>query len=483
MTVDNNKNELDNFTEDAPAEEVASWSSSDEALEESDIDEGEVEFFSLPESKPKAKKGSKRFSKDDTDDSSKEISAELSEDEELDLALKAEIEGEISASNEEVGLEVSDKDAPVSVEIDWGSEAEDNLNDIELSEQELVVGDDFEADMLLIDAHDELEKELNERKLEGEVSEESVEADSDDSDAPVLSLETQSEEDLESKDDAETEAAQINGATTNQELSLTSKVEAIIFAAPRPLKVGEVLEILGEESTSKDVSDAISELVSFYKNRQGGFTLEAVRGGYQFQSSLGASTYMQRMFSSRPRPISRAAQETLAIIAYRQPVTRADIEFIRGVDAGSIVKNLLDRGLIKAVGRKEDAGRPILFGTTDEFLQIYGLQDLSELPPLESFQPSNDLVKAGMDLIEDQDKPVHEGDFVGDHDAQAAEAAEMSEINDTEPAENAGNSVDSMVDGASLYEVEQNSDMTEELETELALDGVEQSESYDQTEN
>jgi len=216
---------------------------------------------------------------------------------------------------------------------------------------------------------------------------------------------------------------------------------------PAQLKVGEVLEILGEEATSKDVSDCISELVVFHKNRAGGFILEAVRGGYQFQSVLGASGYMQRMFSSRPRPISRAAQETLAIIAYRQPVTRADIEFIRGVDAGSIVKNLLDRGLIRAVGRKEDAGRPILFGTTEEFLMIYGLQDLDELPPLESFQPSSDTVKAGMDLIDEKDKPVFDGDFIGDHD-KLPEDVQVDEEN-IKPADG----LDSGIRGASQYEL------------------------------
>ncbi|MEI8024740.1 MAG: SMC-Scp complex subunit ScpB [Pseudomonadota bacterium] len=205
-------------------------------------------------------------------------------------------------------------------------------------------------------------------------------------------------------------------------LDLASIVEAILFASPKPLKVGDILEILADESvTSKEVSEVISSLVRFYRARKGGFKLENVRHGYQFQTDPAAGEVMERMFSSRPRPISRAAQETLAIIAYRQPVTRADIEFIRGVDAGSIMKNLLDRNLIKCVGRKEDSGRPMLFGTTDEFLQVYALHSLAELPPLEAFQPSHEIMKNALEAIEKGDETEGPADFVGNYDEQMEE--------------------------------------------------------------
>lgn len=184
----------------------------------------------------------------------------------------------------------------------------------------------------------------------------------------------------------------------SEELSFLAKIEAIIFAAPTPIKLTEIVEILQDEAIiTKDVMDAIDQLIRFYDERGGGFRLEHVKGcGFQFQTVKAASGVMERMFSNRPRPLSRAAQETLAIIAYRQPVTRTDIEFIRGVDAGSILKNLLERGLIQCVGRREVAGRPMMFGTTDEFLRVYQLRSLDDLPPLEAFQPSNDVVKSAL---------------------------------------------------------------------------------------
>lgn len=210
-------------------------------------------------------------------------------------------------------------------------------------------------------------------------------------------------------------------------LDLSATVEAILFASSKPLKVGDILEVLGDETvTTKEVSEVISSLVRFYKSRKGGFRLENIRGGYQFQTVPEAGHVMEKIFSSRPRPISRAAQETLAIIAYRQPVTRADIEFIRGVDAGSIMKNLLDRNLIRCVGRREDSGRPMLFGTTDEFLTVYNLNTLADLPPLEAFQPSHEIIKNALQVIDDGDKMNGPNDFVGNYDDQAQVAYDPS---------------------------------------------------------
>jgi segregation and condensation protein B len=125
---------------------------------------------------------------------------------------------------------------------------------------------------------------------------------------------------------------------------------------------------------------------------------------------------MERMFASRPRPISRAALETLAIIAYRQPVTRAEVEFIRGVDAGSIFKTLLERDLIKCTGRKEIVGRPMLFGTTDNFLTVFNLSSIKDLPPLESFQPSREMVQGAMEKLEgQQDELVDVEEYIADN--------------------------------------------------------------------
>ena len=189
-------------------------------------------------------------------------------------------------------------------------------------------------------------------------------------------------------------------------LSMKQKIEAILFAAPHPMKTSEIAEVLMEEAPkARALRQIIEEIQSDYEELERGFHLIKVGETYQFRTKLAAAPLMERMFSSRPRPLSRAAQETLAIIAYRQPVTRADIEFIRGVDAGSIIKNLLERDLIHCVGRREISGRPMLFGTTDEFLAIYQLSKIEDLPPLASFQPNYDTREtlAALNLDEEVD--------------------------------------------------------------------------------
>ncbi len=200
-------------------------------------------------------------------------------------------------------------------------------------------------------------------------------------------------------------------------LDLKGKVEAVVFASAKPIKSSEILDILqplDESIRVKEIDKALTSLDREYQERSGGFKLVNLKGvGYQFQTCAAAAPIMERLFSSRPRPLSRAALETLSVIAYRQPVTRADIEFIRGVDAGSIIKNLLDRELIACVGRKEDSGRPMLFGTTKEFLKVFSLNTLSDLPPLAAFQPSAEVVGDALKKMNGEEEVDVEG-FVGD---------------------------------------------------------------------
>ena len=196
-----------------------------------------------------------------------------------------------------------------------------------------------------------------------------------------------------------------------QEMRLEAKIETLIFAANKPLKTAEITELLVDPTvTEDDVQRSLDDLIEFYDARNGGFRLHYLkRLGYQFQTADSAALMMERMFASRPRPISRAALETLAIIAYRQPVTRAEVEFIRGVDAGSIFKTLLERGLIKCTGRKEIIGRPMLFGTSDEFLKVFNLSSIKDLPPLEAFQPSREVMQGAMERLSDN---AESGDLV-----------------------------------------------------------------------
>jgi len=202
----------------------------------------------------------------------------------------------------------------------------------------------------------------------------------------------------------------------HENLSLKAQVEAAVFAAAKPLKSADLIELVSHSIGLKEMDAILESLQAEYAERDGGFNLEYVKGlGFQFQSAAAAGPLMERLFASRPRPLSRAALETLSIIAYRQPCTRAAIEFVRSVDAGSIIKNLMDRDLIRCVGRKEDAGRPMLFGTTDEFLQVFGLSSLQELPTLQSFQAESDTVREAMKELESIDE-VDVEDFIGDED-------------------------------------------------------------------
>lgn len=207
----------------------------------------------------------------------------------------------------------------------------------------------------------------------------------------------------------------------DEAINLEAQVESIIFASPKPIMVSEIAEYLadddGIEPNHSLIDNHIQQLQRLYKERNGGFRLEYDKGaGFQFRTVPAAAPLMERMFSQRQRPLSRAAHETLAIIAYRQPCTRADVEFIRGVDAGSIIKNLLERDLVSCVGRKEDSGRPMLFGTTSEFLRVFRVQSLNDLPPLSAFQPRSEEMIAAFQKIEDGDEAIEIEGFIGDED-------------------------------------------------------------------
>lgn len=245
------------------------------------------------------------------------------------------------------------------------------------------------------------------------------------------------------------------GLPLGEGLSLPAKIEAVIFASQRPLKTLEIFDLVKCEGlvedepavveapvaefesatpqlTIKDIQDGLDELVDYYRDRAGGFTLRYAKGlGYQFQTVPAAAKILERQFAQRPRPISRAALETLSIIAYRQPCTRAEVEYIRGVDAGSIIKNLLERDLIACVGRKEIAGRPMLFGTTAEFLKVFQLSNVKDLPSLESFQPSHEALQKALEKLEQGEQPVDVEDYIG----ESPEKLQIDEDHDANPVE------------------------------------------------
>jgi segregation and condensation protein B len=162
---------------------------------------------------------------------------------------------------------------------------------------------------------------------------------------------------------------------------LRSIVEGLVFAHHEPLNVDTLAQIL-QGVAPETLRSLLDELEEEYRQRNSGFVLTKVGGGYQFRSLPQIAPWILRLKSIKPSRLSRAALETLAIIAYNQPVTRHEIEQVRGVESAGTLKHLVERELITVMGRKEIAGRPLLYGTTRRFLEVFGLTDLASLPPL-----------------------------------------------------------------------------------------------------
>ena len=165
--------------------------------------------------------------------------------------------------------------------------------------------------------------------------------------------------------------------------NLKQLVEAFIFAADGPLSLDRLCALL--EQPRGLVRPVVEELMQEYQRSARGFRIFEIAGGYQFRTLPDFAPYLRRMAKERSVKFSQAALETLAIIAYRQPVTRAEIEYLRGVDSGGIVKSLLERNLLRILGKKDVPGRPLLYGTSRQFLEFFGLRDLNDLPTLKEF--------------------------------------------------------------------------------------------------
>jgi len=164
---------------------------------------------------------------------------------------------------------------------------------------------------------------------------------------------------------------------------LKQQVEGLLFAADEPVTLERLSEVL--EVDKREIEPLLWELADDYRNQKRGFSLEKVAQGVQLRSLPEHAEAIRRLQGARPFRFSRAALETLAIIAYRQPVTRAEIEYLRGVDSGGVLKTLLDKRLLRILGKKDLPGRPLLYGTSRGFLEFFGLENLSELPSLREF--------------------------------------------------------------------------------------------------
>ena len=169
----------------------------------------------------------------------------------------------------------------------------------------------------------------------------------------------------------------------NSELSAI--IESLLFTADSALSTDRLCDLLTEYERD-EIKSALAEMVVVYQGRAGGFELVEVAGGWQFRTRPAFHSYITRHIKTRAAKFSQSALETLAIIAYRQPITRAEVEHLRGVDCGGVLKSLLEKHLVKILGKKDIPGRPLIYGTSKEFLEIFGLKDLKSLPTLKEIQ-------------------------------------------------------------------------------------------------
>ena len=162
---------------------------------------------------------------------------------------------------------------------------------------------------------------------------------------------------------------------------LKAVLESLLFAAGEPVSLARLAAVL-DPVPKEAIRKALADLRSGFYREGRGVMLDEVAGGFQLRTSKEHALYVRKLLAARPPRLSRPMMETLAIIAYRQPITRPEIEQLRGVDSGAVLETLSERRLIKIAGRKEAPGRPIMYATTAEFLQTFALKDLESLPDL-----------------------------------------------------------------------------------------------------
>ena len=184
----------------------------------------------------------------------------------------------------------------------------------------------------------------------------------------------------------EADSTSVLAESENVETTVESVIEAVLFASDEPLTDARLAGVV-ELGSGKQVRECIDNLNNKYRANNSAFRIEKIAGGYQMLTLSVYNSWLQKLLRARTdSKLSQAALETLAIVAYKQPIIRADVEAIRGVASGEIIRSLMFKGLVKIVGRAEVLGRPLLYGTTKKFLEVFGLNTLKDLPKIEELK-------------------------------------------------------------------------------------------------
>ena len=196
-----------------------------------------------------------------------------------------------------------------------------------------------------------------------------------------------------------------------EENNLKSAIEALIFACEKPITTEQIKKVLADLDTAA-INRIIGELKHEYEAANRGIRLVEIAGGFQMVTNSNFAPFLKKLFKNRySEKLSKPALESLAIIAYKQPLTKAEIESLRNVNVDGVMKSLLDKNLIRICGRKKIPGRPFVFGTTREFLEHFGLKSLADLPKMEDFtvmaqktqEAANEIEPIGPDDLEAKD--------------------------------------------------------------------------------
>lgn len=216
-------------------------------------------------------------------------------------------------------------------------------------------------------------------------------------------------------------------------------IEALILASPEPIAARRISEA-GSGFTPSKVARAVAELNRGYEEIESSFRIREIAGGYQFYILPDFSKYVDAIFTRRRKlRLTRAAMETLAIIAYRQPVTKVDIEHVRGVSSDGVLHNLLEKKLVNIKGRAESAGRPLQYGTSNEFLKFFGINELEDLPQMSEIEEilkssgQNEIDELYVESASPEDNQVTESDKSTDGNTHESNTPESEIEKQKEP--------------------------------------------------
>ena len=211
--------------------------------------------------------------------------------------------------------------------------------------------------------------------------------------------------------------------TETMEKQLKLIIEALLFTSVKPLSDKDIRACIPEESPAK-IREALNDLKAEYEDMGRSIVIKEVAQGFQVRTRAEYAPYILQMFKTSPTRLSKAALETLSIIAYKQPILRQEIERLRGVDVGGIIRTLLEKGLVKIMGRKNLPGRPLIYGTTKKFLEVFDLKSIDSLPKLKEVKEFG---------IEEKGTEMPSREVLTDEGSEEAKAPENSEGSDESP--------------------------------------------------